>query len=1230
MTLLTMSLNAQRLPASRQGGNDLTPTGIAYKYMPNAKGQFRMPSLGSGEYLLGPYTTDDFDATGISYGGYYNSAQQISALVDLTREEFESHLGDTIIGFRFALAGSAATWVYDFMAWPGNDNYWDKADYRHTWDLGQLMSGNTGSTTQTLTTTKNVTFNPQSSWSTVRTMTVDNVTITTTTGDLAAGSSYMTLRGNNTISTTNGRITKIVFNGYDTSYPVTRLSTTTGNYTTSNNVGTWTGNATSVTFASGNYYVDCANIIVTVETTETVTMNTVEVGRGATKNEKLPVSGWNMDYGFRNQMIYRAGQLAMANNAQIRSITFYPEEGIGIPFSGSTVTVSLANVSDDNFGTNLIGNKINTGLQTVATITPVEDHDATAWTINFDTPFTYNGGNLLVQLACPGSGNFAHAYFMGDDQSARVSLISTGRSANTSGTGTTSTFLPKATFGFTGNVNTPTYLSLQGGEWHDFFLEEPVVFDVSGDSITTLAIGYTYRQLASTDHAPTAVNSASTGHKHESYMATNSQSATWWNDGISGSDNEDRPGDLAVQLIFKKKIEKTDAPTISYTDDGVYGHITATAPASDPNAVVTLTVNGTTVSGTGSVSVNIGKTDQNVTVTATATAQATDKLVSDPIEETITIEASILPPTPAPSISSQVLDLTVEVTGTSNATGETETHMYIDGVEVTSPYYLERTDQQYTVTVTVTDLITDGEHHMSTTTQTVVVPPLANIEQLLEGWTELPGTYTNDKVINWNDNLMFIDRFKVSTAQNNHPAKYTYKMTENPGRFDGKQRSTNEHIIPVQLTRSKVHGFYTLDDVLNDTLRQVVDTCVMNAQVEMYLEHSSDIYYYTLDRSRNSKADNYFVELSQLQGDGSKYVEVSDNYTPKFEPFEFGMANRYDTIDAVLPATAPQGVDGKHYGKYAKDYMAYVPIIWTFGNLDVNKRANWDNDGIHNSYGSPIWKTSVGQVVVKGKPQLERQTGKDGSTNWKVDTVPCSIFMVTDLSADGYVPNPQFSNIKYEPYLFRVWVKSPTGKLRDYAWVGDDPEDLPDRPGTHYEDRGAIPADSTVLIWEEFIEDSTQNITFDGVRPDITHFHKSKVSGYQGSDWTILEHMNMMFAAPDDIEASDIEFIVRFYYRSTGNALVPTTNMFRAPLREDEGVGDEPRPYYGVEGEGEPDSNIPTFINGVYSDGNHGEIVSVTYVNLQGMRSSQPFDGINIVVTRYSDGTTSTSKIVRR
>jgi hypothetical protein len=44
---------------------------------------------------------------------------------------------------------------------------------------------------------------------------------------------------------------------------------------------------------------------------------------------------------------------------------------------------------------------------------------------------------------------------------------------------------------------------------------------------------------------------------------------------------------------------------------------------------------------------------------------------------------------------------------------------------------------------------------------------------------------------------------------------------------------------------------------------------------------------------------------------------------------------------------------------------------------------------------------------------------------------------------------------------------------------------------------------------------------------------------------------------------------------------------------------------------------------------NMDNVVSKTYYNAQGVASNKPFSGVNIVVTRYSDGTTQTTKIVK-
>lgn len=55
-------------------------------------------------------------------------------------------------------------------------------------------------------------------------------------------------------------------------------------------------------------------------------------------------------------------------------------------------------------------------------------------------------------------------------------------------------------------------------------------------------------------------------------------------------------------------------------------------------------------------------------------------------------------------------------------------------------------------------------------------------------------------------------------------------------------------------------------------------------------------------------------------------------------------------------------------------------------------------------------------------------------------------------------------------------------------------------------------------------------------------------------------------------------------------------------------------------------SPLPTAITRV---GTEAQPVSVEYVNIAGVRSSKPWQGVNIVVTRYSDGTTTTTKVVK-
>ncbi|MBQ4139044.1 MAG: hypothetical protein II592_05835, partial [Muribaculaceae bacterium] len=94
-----------------------------------------------------------------------------------------------------------------------------------------------------------------------------------------------------------------------------------------------------------------------------------------------------------------------------------------------------------------------------------------------------------------------------------------------------------------------------------------------------------------------------------------------------------------------------------------------------------------------------------------------------------------------------------------------------------------------------------------------------------------------------------------------------------------------------------------------------------------------------------------------------------------------------------------------------------------------------------------------------------------------------------------------------------------------------------------------------------------------------------------------------------------------------GNLTIAKTTA-KAPSRD---LTAAEYPYYVAEGEVEftsSDYNIITGISDLNMDGNR-EVMSVSYVNTIGQASSKPWQGVNIVVTRYSDGSVVTRKEVK-
>ena len=106
---------------------------------------------------------------------------------------------------------------------------------------------------------------------------------------------------------------------------------------------------------------------------------------------------------------------------------------------------------------------------------------------------------------------------------------------------------------------------------------------------------------------------------------------------------------------------------------------------------------------------------------------------------------------------------------------------------------------------------------------------------------------------------------------------------------------------------------------------------------------------------------------------------------------------------------------------------ATVPFVTTRA-ID---RFYFVEDSLHNTYGSPIWATSVGKAKLN---QATAQKQQGWNTTWTDGGKSCKLYMLDEVKATGWIPSAQVSNVGYEPYMFRLFVKSKNGNLRNYTY----------------------------------------------------------------------------------------------------------------------------------------------------------------------------------------------------
>lgn len=187
-----------------------------------------------------------------------------------------------------------------------------------------------------------------------------------------------------------------------------------------------------------------------------VQANELLVADGDAEGMVAPFYGFMMDTkNTISQAIYPASMLTEMNGGKITAVKFYPTAAFGNLGAGN-LQVSLMEVEQDHYeATTLL-----TGATVVANAYPTQG--ATEFEIVFDEPFTYNGGNLMIETNLTQEGSFASTKFFGVNTDYVTAMCEYSYSWSTSVYYEVERILPKALFTFEKGSTPPDPQPLRG------------------------------------------------------------------------------------------------------------------------------------------------------------------------------------------------------------------------------------------------------------------------------------------------------------------------------------------------------------------------------------------------------------------------------------------------------------------------------------------------------------------------------------------------------------------------------------------------------------------------------------------------------------------------------------------------------------------------------------------------------------------------------------------------
>ena len=939
------------------------------------------------------------------------------------------------------------------------------------------------------------------------------------------------------------------------------------------------------------------------------------VCEGTQTNAYLPLRGYNYDDRYQiNQMIYPSSLLTNLVGKDITSLTFYAN--LGITLSAGQFEIRLGTTTDQTTFSSPI-TRITSGMTLVATKSMSNCISGQQIVIEFDTPFTYEGGNLVVDFHLTTRGSsYQSLNFYGISQS-NASFYSLGRNTTTNSYGVynadqqVQSFLPQVSFGYA--------------------TTEPII-DVTPDIVNfEVEPGTTETEIVSVSGLNLSENITITLNDANGVFTLNTNSLNSSGGNLEVTYSPSEPGTHTATITLSStgvtqnitlngtcKI-KTDATICdgTATDEHlpVYGwyydasqHNQMLYPADkftnsgmNGKAITKITFYPTTsgsYSGINFYDDNSGEATVTIKLanmpSGTAGYAASTSLKSADFVEVKTITM----PSSSQSITEWVFenledsfvyeggDLLIDVTTDIGYAGHTYfacenqgTGNYASCYSYTGAYNKEPTGLTYLPKVKF-----DFEETTPVTSGTIEPTELDFGGKGINNSYELTVTVTNT------GNQNFTPEVNTSGL----PSVFS---VSGPGEVRPHQTGT----IVVTFTPTEetfYSGSFTVTIPIpdGDDLEFTVTVTGSGYDANKLTSNMVEIPVYKSDVNPNgSNGYPYIFSQNDVENDidmSLSYDDVSDGvsilvksdeqitgYDLKHKPANgntwstAGTATHQGNSYVAGETTMSFGQDETEMWFPMDDQQEeaydYVPV--TVANSIVAGGTQG------NTYGAPIRTKNVDnvtlEVIVGGSKSDQRPYG-----SWVTDGVDYCVYTPVIM-----ISSEALNGDTHIPYMFRAWLLS-DDVIYDFERnttnghiVGTDPIDLPHCLGTFEVDQTAI-GQTTFTIGRDWVEPEGED---------------------NPNDWnTKLENA---FGAPS--ENADIRIVVRAYY----------TRATR------DGNG-----YAFSEGEGDGDG-ISTWVMELNSD---RQVVGVTYVNPLGMTSDRPFEGMNIIVTRYSDGSCRTSKVM--